>query len=63
MKKKIIKYSIVALLFLIASYLLKDIIAPIAEKHQEKRTNTAKKFKDLFEEKVEEAKKRKEESK
>tara|TARA_B100001057_G_scaffold443104_1_gene478968 strand:- start:1211 stop:1402 length:192 start_codon:yes stop_codon:yes gene_type:complete len=63
MKKKIIKYFFVALLFLIASYLLKDIIAPIAEKHQERKRNTAKKFKEVFEEKVEEAKKQKEASK
>ena len=63
MKKKIIKYFFVALLFLIAGYLLKDIIVPIAEKHQERRTNTVEKFKELFEEKVEEAKKQKEASK
>ena len=52
-----------ALLFLITGYLLKDIIAPIAEKHQERKRNTAKKFKELFEEKVEEAKKQKKASK
>ena len=63
MKKKIIKYFFVALLFLITGYLLKDIIAPIAEKRQERKRNTAKKFKELFEEKVEEAKKQKKASK
>ena len=70
MKKKTIKYFVIALLLLFACYLLKDNIQPavdkivdFAEKHEDRKREGVKKWKAKIDSKIEDRKKEREASK